>query len=48
VTPDLLATTDAVVLLADHDTFDYPLISAHSPYILDCRRRLTGAHVDSL
>ncbi|MFJ6105504.1 nucleotide sugar dehydrogenase [Streptomyces sp. NPDC092359] len=48
VTPGLLATADAVVLLADHDAFDYPLISAHSPYILDCRRRLTGAHVDSL
>ncbi|MEV8565599.1 nucleotide sugar dehydrogenase [Streptomyces sp. NPDC051322] len=48
VTPDRLAATDAVVLLADHDAFDYPLISAHAPYILDCRRRLTGAHVDSL
>ncbi|MFJ5078717.1 nucleotide sugar dehydrogenase [Streptomyces sp. NPDC088553] len=48
VTPGLLGTADAVVLLADHEAFDYPLISAHSPYILDCRRRLTGAHVDSL
>ncbi|MFF8839919.1 nucleotide sugar dehydrogenase [Streptomyces sp. NPDC015130] len=48
VTPGLLATVDATVLLADHDAFDYPLISAHSAYILDCRRRLTGAHVDSL
>ncbi|MFC7217625.1 nucleotide sugar dehydrogenase [Streptomyces polyrhachis] len=48
VTPRLLAAADAVVLLADHDAFDYPLISAHAPYILDCRRRLTGAHVDSL
>ncbi|WP_030906000.1 nucleotide sugar dehydrogenase [Streptomyces sp. NRRL F-5126] len=48
VTPDRLAAADAVVLLADHDAFDYPLISVHAPYILDCRRRLVGAHVDSL
>ncbi|MEU5162058.1 nucleotide sugar dehydrogenase [Streptomyces sp. NPDC020875] len=48
VTPGLLRTVDATVLLADHDAFDYPLISAYSPYILDCRRRLTGTHVDSL
>lgn len=48
VTPAGLAATDAVVLLADHDAFNYPLITAHAPYILDCRRRLVGAHVDSL
>ncbi|WP_371665454.1 nucleotide sugar dehydrogenase [Streptomyces sp. NBC_01241] len=48
VTPDCLAAADAVVLLADHDAFDYALIAAHGPYILDCRRRLVGAHVDSL
>ncbi|MFJ6613373.1 nucleotide sugar dehydrogenase [Streptomyces sp. NPDC091289] len=50
VTPARLAAADAVVLLADHDAFDYPLISARAPYILDCRRRLAGAgaHVDSL
>lgn len=48
VTPAGLAAADAVVLLADHDAFEYPLITAHAPYILDCRRRLVGAHVDSL
>ncbi|MFF9211927.1 MULTISPECIES: nucleotide sugar dehydrogenase [unclassified Streptomyces] len=47
-TSECLAAADAVVLLADHDAFDYPLITAHAPYILDCRRRLAGAHVDSL
>ncbi|MGW7082239.1 nucleotide sugar dehydrogenase [Streptomyces sp. NPDC054871] len=47
-TPESLAAADAVVLLADHDAFDYPTITAHAPYILDCRRRLVGAHVDSL
>ncbi|UUN25444.1 nucleotide sugar dehydrogenase [Streptomyces sp. FIT100] len=48
VSPEYLAATDAVVLLADHDAFDYPAITTHAPYILDCRRRLVGAHVDSL
>ncbi|MFI8090024.1 nucleotide sugar dehydrogenase [Streptomyces sp. NPDC086080] len=48
VTPESLEAADAVVLLADHDAFDYPLITAHAPYILDCRRRLAGVHVDSL
>ncbi|MFD3667149.1 nucleotide sugar dehydrogenase [Streptomyces sp. NPDC058672] len=48
VTPERLAAADAVVLLADHDAFDYPAITAHATYILDCRRRLVGTHVDSL
>ncbi|MFI6287226.1 nucleotide sugar dehydrogenase [Streptomyces sp. NPDC051018] len=48
VTPTGLAAADAVVVLADHDAFDYPLIAAYAPYILDCRRRLADAHVDSL
>ncbi|MGW6021233.1 nucleotide sugar dehydrogenase [Streptomyces sp. NPDC055099] len=48
VTPERLAAADAVVLLADHDAFDYPTITAHATYILDCRRRLVGAHVDAL
>lgn len=48
VTPERLAAADAVILLADHDAFDYPAITAHATYILDCRRRLVGTHVDSL
>ncbi|MGW0537650.1 nucleotide sugar dehydrogenase [Streptomyces sp. NPDC003032] len=48
VTPERLAAADAVVLLADHDAFNYPAITAHATYILDCRRRLVGTHVDSL
>lgn len=48
VTPECLAAADAVVLLADHDAFDYSLVIAHAPYILDCRHRLAGAHVDCL
>ncbi|MFJ8768271.1 nucleotide sugar dehydrogenase [Streptomyces clavifer] len=47
-TPEHLAAADAVVLLADHDAFDYAAITAHASYVLDCRRRLAGAHIDAL
>ncbi|MEW1911747.1 nucleotide sugar dehydrogenase [Kitasatospora sp. NPDC085895] len=47
-TPEELAAADAVVLLADHDEFDYPGITEHAQYVLDCRRRLTGAAVEVL
>ncbi|NYI06003.1 nucleotide sugar dehydrogenase [Allostreptomyces psammosilenae] len=39
-TPEELAAADAVVLLADHDAFDYAAVAAHARYVLDCRRRL--------
>ncbi|QEU95908.1 nucleotide sugar dehydrogenase [Streptomyces kanamyceticus] len=48
VTPECLKSSDAVILLADHDAFDYSAITAHAPYVLDCRRRLTGANTESL
>ncbi|PBC78098.1 UDP-N-acetyl-D-glucosamine dehydrogenase [Streptomyces sp. TLI_235] len=47
-TPEELAAADAVVLLADHDEFDYTEITEHARYVLDCRRRLTGAAVEVL
>jgi UDP-N-acetyl-D-glucosamine dehydrogenase len=40
VTPAVLQSMDCVVILTDHSTFDYPMISAHSPLILDCRNAL--------
>ena len=44
LTPGELAGADAVVLLTDHDAFDYDLvIREHAPYVFDCRRRLSGA-----
>ncbi|WP_145911340.1 nucleotide sugar dehydrogenase [Kitasatospora viridis] len=43
-----LAGADAVVLLADHDGFDYAEIAAHATYVLDCRRRLAGANIEAL
>lgn len=48
VTPERLKASDAVILLADHDAFDYSAIATHAPYVLDCRRRLTGANTESL
>ncbi|MER8182946.1 nucleotide sugar dehydrogenase [Kitasatospora sp. NPDC094015] len=43
-----LAAADAVVLLADHDEFDYDAVVEHSRYVLDCRRRVTGTTVEVL
>ncbi|WP_349239625.1 hypothetical protein [Streptomyces sp. CC208A] len=46
--PEEPATADAVVLLADHDDFDYKAVELHARYVLDCRNRLSGANVDAL
>jgi UDP-N-acetyl-D-glucosamine dehydrogenase len=46
LTADAVAAADAVVLLSDHDAFDLDLVRANARYVLDTRRRLTGANVD--
>jgi UDP-N-acetyl-D-glucosamine dehydrogenase len=44
-----LADSDAVVLLTDHDEFDYEMVAKHAPYVLDCRRRMPrGANIEIL
>jgi UDP-N-acetyl-D-glucosamine dehydrogenase len=40
LTPDELRQADAVVVLTDHDDFDYDLVAEHASYVLDCRRRV--------
>jgi UDP-N-acetyl-D-glucosamine dehydrogenase len=45
---EVLTAADAVVLLTDHDAFDYPLVVAHAPYVLDTRGRLSGDQVEHL
>jgi UDP-N-acetyl-D-glucosamine dehydrogenase len=40
VTTEEVADADAVVILTDHDSFDYELVAARAKYVLDCRRRL--------
>ena len=43
VTAEALGAADAVVLLTDHSDFDYPLIEAHAPLLLDTRGRFREA-----
>ncbi len=39
VTPEVLASNDAVVVLTDHSAFDYAMIESHAPLLLDTRGR---------
>lgn len=43
-----LAAADVVVLLTDHDSFDYRLVTEHASFVLDCRNRLSGPTVEVL
>ena len=42
LTPEMLASFDAVVLATDHNKFDYSLILEHSPLIIDTRGKFRG------
>lgn len=46
LTAEQVAAADAVVLLADHDAFDYDLIGSEARCLLDTRRRLHGPAVE--
>ena len=43
-----LSAADAVVVLTDHDIFDWDLVLQHSRFIFDTRHRLAGTHVEQL
>lgn len=43
LTPEGLSSVDAVMLLTDHDGFDYPLIAERAPLIIDTRGRFDPA-----
>lgn len=47
-TPEEVTAADVVVLLTDHDEFDFDDIVANATFILDCRHRLKGPHVEHL
>jgi UDP-N-acetyl-D-glucosamine dehydrogenase len=47
-TPEEVTSADAVVLLTDHDAFDFAEIGRRARYILDCRHRLSGPNVETL
>jgi UDP-N-acetyl-D-glucosamine dehydrogenase len=48
LTIEELAAADAVVVLTDHDTFDWDLVRDHAAFVFDTRHRLTGEHVEHL
>lgn len=46
ITPDSLASYDAVLLLTDHTGFDYEMVAAHAPLVIDTRGRMRGLKGD--
>ncbi|MFN2506378.1 MAG: nucleotide sugar dehydrogenase [Acidimicrobiales bacterium] len=42
-TPEELAAADVVVLLTDHDEFDFQAVAQHARLVIDTRRRLRAA-----
>ena len=43
-----LSGADSVILLTDHDAFDFEQVSRHTVYVLDCRRVLSGSNIETL
>lgn len=43
-----IATTDAVIVLTDHDGLDYGLVERHATYVFDARNRCRGDRIDRL
>jgi UDP-N-acetyl-D-glucosamine dehydrogenase len=48
LTADEIQRADAVIVVTDHDAFDYDLVRDHARYVLDTRNRLSGPHVELL
>ncbi|MGH9285968.1 MAG: nucleotide sugar dehydrogenase, partial [Acidimicrobiales bacterium] len=46
--PEELSRADIVVLLTDHDAFDFEAVARHAPLVLDTRHRLRGGRVEYL
>ena len=47
-TPEELSAADAVVLVTDHDAFDYGLVTTHARFVLDTRNKMSGPNVEKL
>ena len=43
-----LTAADAVIVVTDHDAFDYDLVRRHARFVLDTRNRLDGPNVERL
>jgi UDP-N-acetyl-D-glucosamine dehydrogenase len=48
LTAEELAAADGVLIVTDHDAFDYELVQRHAAYVLDTRNRLAGPTVERL
>ncbi len=48
LTAEALAAADAVVIVTDHDGFDYELVRRHAHFVLDTRNRISGPNVELL
>jgi UDP-N-acetyl-D-glucosamine dehydrogenase len=48
LTPEEVASADAVVLVTDHDDVDYDLVLREAAYVLDTRNRLRAPNVEPL
>jgi UDP-N-acetyl-D-glucosamine dehydrogenase len=48
LTADAIREADAVVIVTDHDGFDYELVRVHAAFVLDTRNRITGPNVEPL
>ncbi len=47
-TPEEVASADLVVVVTDHDDFDYDLIATNAQRILDTRRRIQTPTAETL
>ena len=45
---DEVRAADAVVLVTDHDAFDYEMVAERAGFVLDTRGRLQGRNVERL
>ena len=48
LTSEEVGAADAVVVVTDHDAFDYDLVRNHARYVFDTRSRLDGPNVERL
>jgi len=48
LTEDEVELADAVVVVTDHDDFDYDMVRDHARYVFDTRNRIRGPRVESL
>ncbi len=46
LTVEEVKAADAVLVLTDHDEFDFEIVRANASYVLDTRRRIAGPNVE--